>query len=483
MRRQLARVLEAHRGDELGDRMHRVLVVEVDALGLVRDDQSALELGVLRRHSDRAGVGVAALGLDAADREHERARGVAPVRAERQGGRDRRSGDHLAAGPELDLVADPRADERVVDELEAFQQREAHRVGELLRRRAGAAFAAVDDDEVDIDAGLDHRLDDAHELARLADADLEADRLAAAELAQLGDQRGHLERRRERGVVGRREHGLADLHQPRLGDLLGHLRAGEDAAVTGLGALGDLDLDHLDLRVRRVLREQVGIEAALGLAAPEVAGADLPDQVAAAAAVVARDPPFARVVGEVALLGAGVHGEHRVAAQRAEAHRRDVQHRERIRLCALLAADGDPQVVARIAGDRARRDRVLQERVARGVDVLLGAERLRIGDALRALVDDAARVTVERPSVRVALDEVLMQLGARVLQDEPQVGGDRVIAQDAVPRLRDVPEPEDRQRQEHELEHQPPRTEHDPRERAPRRSRRRRTRGPSCRCS
>ena len=128
-------------------------------------------------------------------------------------------------------------------------ERGAERVGELERRGTGAALAAVDDDEVGVGVGLDHRLDDGHELAGVADAELEADRLAARELAELGDEGGHLERRRERPVVGGGEDVLPDGHEAGLGDLLGDLGAGEDAAVAGLGALRHLDLDHLDLRV------------------------------------------------------------------------------------------------------------------------------------------------------------------------------------------------------------------------------------------
>ena len=52
----------------------------------------------------------------------------------------------------------------------AFAQRRADVVGELERRRAGAAFAAVDDDEVRQDAGFLHRLGDAEPFPRMADA-------------------------------------------------------------------------------------------------------------------------------------------------------------------------------------------------------------------------------------------------------------------------------------------------------------------------
>jgi hypothetical protein len=68
-----------------------------------------------------------------------------------------------------------------------------------------------------------------------------------------------------------------------------HLGAGQHAAVAGLGALGELHLDQLDLRVGRQGGELVRVEAAGLVAAAEVARGDLPDQVAAVLAVVAAD--------------------------------------------------------------------------------------------------------------------------------------------------------------------------------------------------
>jgi hypothetical protein len=62
------------------------------------------------------------------------------------------------------------------------------------------------------------------------------------------------------------------------------------------------------------------------VAAAEVARADLPDQVAAVHAVVLADRALAGVVREAALLGAAVQRQDGVGRQRAEAHRRDVEH-------------------------------------------------------------------------------------------------------------------------------------------------------------
>src|SRR3546814_17456633 len=81
-------------------------------------------------------------------------------------------------GADLDFLPKPRTDQRVVDEQQALAERHAQMVGEFERCRAGTALGAVDDDIVRENAGLQHGLDDCHELPRLADAKLEPHRLA-----------------------------------------------------------------------------------------------------------------------------------------------------------------------------------------------------------------------------------------------------------------------------------------------------------------
>jgi hypothetical protein len=78
------------------------------------------------------------------------------------------------------------------------RKRRADVVGEFQRRRAGAAFAAVDHDEVGRDAGPQHGLDDGEPFPGMADGELEADRLATRQIAQAGDEFEQFDRRRER---------------------------------------------------------------------------------------------------------------------------------------------------------------------------------------------------------------------------------------------------------------------------------------------
>ncbi|MNL87202.1 hypothetical protein D3C87_2162450 [compost metagenome] len=74
-------------------------------------------------------------------------------------------------------------------------------VGELHGRGAGAAFLAVDDDEVREDAGFQHGFGDAHEFPRVTEAELEAHGFAAGQLTQLLDEMHHFDWRGKRAVA------------------------------------------------------------------------------------------------------------------------------------------------------------------------------------------------------------------------------------------------------------------------------------------
>jgi hypothetical protein len=94
----------------------------------------------------------------------------------------------------------------------------------------------------------------------VADAELEADWLAAGQLAQLRDEVHHLERGAERRMARRRDTVDADGHASRVRNLRCHLGARQHPAVAGLRSLRELDLDHLDLSLLRLHGEPVGAE-------------------------------------------------------------------------------------------------------------------------------------------------------------------------------------------------------------------------------
>lgn len=91
--------------------------------------------------------------------------------------------------------------------------------------------------------------------------------------------------------------------------------------------MANLDFDHPHLRAACLGGKAFGVEAPVWRAAPEVAAAQFPDQVAAMLAVIGADAAFAGVMVEVAQLGALVEGADGVGAERAKAHRRYVEDR------------------------------------------------------------------------------------------------------------------------------------------------------------
>lgn len=82
-----------------------------------------------------------------------------------------------------------------------------------------------------------------------------------------------------------------------------------------LGALAELQLDHLDLRIACVGRIALLTERAIVVTAAELAKAELTDQVAAVPAVVWADRAFAGVVREVAAFGAAIQRQDGVGGK------------------------------------------------------------------------------------------------------------------------------------------------------------------------
>ena len=177
---------------------------------------------------------------------------------ERHDARHVEAGDDLAGGAELDAVAQIGADEGRMHEGEAVAQRHAEVIHEFERGRAGAAFVAVDDDEIRGDAGLEHGLDDRQELPGMADAQLEAGGFAARQAAHLGDELQQPDWRRERRVAAGEMQSSPMAARRGCARFLRVTLAPEHAAMAGLGTLAQLQLDHLDLRVGRDLGELLG---------------------------------------------------------------------------------------------------------------------------------------------------------------------------------------------------------------------------------
>ena len=221
--------------------------------------------------------------------------------------------------------------------------------------------------------------------------------------------------------------------------------------MSGLGALADLELHHLDLIVASDPGKFLRIERSVPVAATEIPRPDLPDDVAAILAMIRADAALTGVMGEAALFGACIQRTNRVRAERTKTHRRDVEHRGRIWLLAIRPADGDTKL---LPGKRLRRNRVMHPLVAFAVDVLLGAERPFVQHHLGALIDHGAGVAAERHAVLLALEEVLPHLRPDFFQQEAHVRRDRIIAQNRVVLLQQVANAENGQAAENKDRYQ-----------------------------
>ena len=163
------------------------------------------------------------------------------------------------------------------------------------------------------------------------------------------------------------------------------------------------------------------------------------------AQVIRADAALAGVVGEPAPGGAAVECLDGLRGQCSEAHRRNVEHRNVIRLRAVRTAE--PHLGCEVVGE-AGSDGVPQVLVADGVDVAFRAERFVALGALGPLVDEVAGFPVEGRRLRVGFDEVLADLRADQLHEEPDVTEDRIDPQDGVPGLHQIPGAQPGQRQQ-----------------------------------
>src|SRR5690606_36539486 len=256
-------------------------------------------------------------------------------------------------------------------------------------------------------------------------------RRAARQLATARDELEQRLRRREGAVRRWREHVLADGNAADAHDFLIHLDAKQDAAMRGLGALAQLQLDHLDDIPVRLLAIFLGMEAAILGATAEIAGADLPDKIAAARKVIRADAPLPGVMRKAAAPRAGVQRMDRGRGKRAETHARDIETRGVIGLAALRPADIDAQMLRHHI---ARRERMAGALVADLEQVRLGSERLAVENAAGALVDHAALQAVIGAAALVGLDEILLDLRADELQQIAHMADDGIIAQHVMAR-------------------------------------------------
>ena len=199
--------------------------------------------------------------------------------------------------------------------------------------------------------------------------------------------------------------------------------------MAGFGALRQLDFDHLDLRRLGLLRKTLGVKVAVRRATSKVTRGDLPDQVAAMFAVVARNTAFARVVGKAAQGSTSVQGFHGVGRQCPKAHARNVEQRQVIGLRALSFAHSHPEC-GRVGLYRLQR-----------MGYPLGAWAVHVFDAAKTAfvvfdfgsgVNHGPLVARKRKLFLIVFQKVLPQLGPNVFQSVTQATCQGVVAADGL---------------------------------------------------
>lgn len=138
------------------------------SLGFGLDNETPLARLVLRRNTNRAAIRMTLLTLQAAERKHKAARGIAPVRTERHRNGDVEPRHNFPARTHPNFVAHSYCRKGIVNQQQSLSKRRTDVIGEFQRRRAGTAFLAIDDNEIRQYAGLNHGFADREKFPRMA---------------------------------------------------------------------------------------------------------------------------------------------------------------------------------------------------------------------------------------------------------------------------------------------------------------------------
>ena len=123
-------------------------MIAVYAFRFVSDIEPVDERGILRGHTGRTVVRVAAQRLDTAQCQHHATGGGTQIGTECECPDDMKPGQDPAAGDNPDTVPQRHAPQRTVHEQPGVARRHTQRIGELQGCCTGAAVGAVDGDEV-----------------------------------------------------------------------------------------------------------------------------------------------------------------------------------------------------------------------------------------------------------------------------------------------------------------------------------------------
>ncbi len=253
-------------------------------------------------------------------------------------------------------------------------------------------------------------------------------------------------------AIGRNA-GLAHGNATDARDLFVDLLPGQNAALSGLGALGELELEHLDLRVGGDLAQLVVAQTAGRVADPVFRRPDLENEVATAFQVIGAEPALPGVQPDARLGRALAEGAYGGARNRAVGHARDVEERRRI--VGLARVGPDAQGLGRRELVVERREAVIDEDGGpRDREVAGGTEGDRVPLPLGRAVDPVALRPVERHLLAVHGKEILAEELAQLGKPAPEPAKDRVVAADRVGRLAAVDDEKHQRRGRDQTDHE-----------------------------
>src|SRR5690606_31057703 len=188
--------------------------------------------------------------------------------------------------------------------------------------------------------------------------------------------------------------------------------------MTWLGALRQLDFDHLDVVQVGALRKGLFGKTTLAVIAAEIAGTDIPDERAMMLKVVTADAALAGVMRKIPHCSTLVQCLDGIGRQRAEAHGRNVEHRQRTGARAVGPAHIDTKIA--VLG-MCRLHGMVDPFEVGLVDIALSAEGALVDLLLCALINERAVYAGKWRFVGIVLKEVLAHFRSNHLEEIAQI--------------------------------------------------------------
>ena len=322
----LARFCDA---DGMGDSFHlfvNILRITGHTHVFILHNQALLEPRIMGGNAGGAGILVALQGLNTAQREHKATGRGHKIRTRTHGPGNITGINQLSTGNQTGAILQARLIAQAGDMQQPLADRDTNQIHQGHGRCTGATFAAIQRNKVRR-AVRATRFDEGEKLCKgltIAVNSFDPNR-QTADVPHAGDEIKQITEiinldMAVRGIAGR-----ALFNTANIGNLWGDFVGGKNTALTGLGTLGKLDLDHLDLRGLGKLAQLVFVQTAIGIADAVFRSAHLKDNVAASFQMIRAEAALARVHPNPGLGTAAGQGLHRRLGNGTIRHTRQVK--------------------------------------------------------------------------------------------------------------------------------------------------------------